>query len=153
MSLRVVVAAPFRREGRDRVTESDFILDLSMKRKWFTPEQARRVVDVALSEGLVERGDADSLVPTFDPRGVSVPEGFAPDESVVQRRSTFERLLEALADAGLEKQEAVAGVNRLQADLEVAVEAAGVLYARRRGLDVDELAERALADLRDRGED
>lgn len=152
MSLRVVVAAPFRREGRDRVTESDFILDLSMKRKWFTPEQARRVVDVALSEGLVERGDADSLVATFDPRGVSVPEGFTPDESVVQRRSTFERVLDALTDAGHEKQEAVAAVNRLQADLGVTVEAAGVLYARRQGVDVDALAERALTDLRDRGE-
>jgi hypothetical protein len=119
-----------------------------MKRRWFTPEQARRVVDVALSEGLLERGDAGSLTPAFDPREVSIPEGFAPDESVVQRRSTFERVLDALTDAGHEKQEAVAAVNRLQADLEVSVEAAGVLYARRQGLDVDALAERALADLR-----
>ena len=147
MSLRVVVAAPFRREGRDRVTESDFIVDLSMKRRWFTPEQARRVVDVALTEGLVERGDADALVATFDPREVTVPEGFTPDESVVQRRSTFEHVLAALTDAGHEKQEAVAAVNRLQSDLGLTVEAAGVLYARRRGVDVDALAERALADL------
>ena len=152
MSLRVVVAAPFRREGRDRVTESDFIVDLSMKRRWFTPEQARRVVDVALTEGLLERGDADSLIAAFDPREVAIPEGFAPDESVVQRRSTFERVLDALTDAGMDKQEAVAGVNRLQADLEVTVEAAGVLYARRRGVDVDALAERALTDLGDGGE-
>lgn len=151
MSLRVVVAAPFRREGRDRVTESDFIVDLSMKRRWFTPEQARRVVDVALSEGLVERGDADSLDAVFDPREVAIPEGFTPDESVVQRRSTFERVLDALTDAGHEKQESVAAVNRLQADLGVTVEAAGVLYARRRGIDVDELTERALADLEGEG--
>jgi len=147
MSLRVVVAAPFRREGRDRVSESDFILDLSMKREWFTPEQARRIVDIGLSEGLLERGDAGSVVAAFDPREVSVPEGFSPDESVVQRRSTFERVLAALTDAGHEKQAAVAGVNRLQADLELTVEAAAVLYARRQGVDVDALAERALADL------
>lgn len=149
MSLRVVVAAPFRREGRDRVTESDFIVDLSMKRRWFTPEQARRVVDVALTEGLIERGEADSLVAAFDPREVAVPEEFTPEESVVQRRSTFERILDALTDAGLDKQEAVADVNRLQSDLGVTVEAAGVLYARRRGIDVEALAERALADLGD----
>jgi hypothetical protein len=153
MSLRVVVAAPFRRNGRERLSENDFIVDLSMKRRWFTPEQAQRVVDVALSEGLVERGDADSLVASFDPREVSIPEGFSPDESVVQRRSTFERVLDALTDAGFEKQESVAGVNRLQADLEVTVEAAAVLYARRQGLDVGPLAERALADLREEGAD
>ncbi|MEF8869524.1 MAG: DUF2240 family protein [Haloarculaceae archaeon] len=153
MSLRVVVAAPFRRNGRERLSENDFIVDLSMKRRWFTPEQAQRVVDVALSEGLVERGDADSLVASFDPREVSIPEGFSPDESVVQRRSTFERVLDSLTDAGFEKQESVAGVNRLQADLEVTVEAAAVLYARRQGLDVGPLAERALADLREEGAD
>ncbi|MFC6941434.1 DUF2240 family protein [Salinirubellus sp. GCM10025818] len=151
MSLRVVVAAPFRREGRERVTESDFIVDLSMKRGWFTPEQARRVVDVAISEGLVERGDADSLVATFEPREASIPEGFTPEESVVQRRSTFERVLDALTDAGHEKQEAVAAVNRLQSDLGLTVEAVGVLYARRQGIDVDALAERALAELEAEG--
>ncbi|MEF8789001.1 MAG: DUF2240 family protein [Haloarculaceae archaeon] len=153
MSLRVVVAAPFRRNGRERLSENDFIVDLSMKRRWFTPEQAQRVVDVAFSEGLVERGDTDSLVASFDPREVSIPEGFSPDESVVQRRSTFERVLDSLTDAGFEKQESVAGVNRLQADLEVTVEAAAVLYARRQGLDVGPLAERALADLREEGAD
>ena len=151
MSLRVVVAAPFRREGRERVTESDFIVDLSMKRGWFTPEQARRVVDVAISEGLVERGDADSLVATFEPREVSIPEGYTPEESVVQRRSTFEHVLDALTDAGHEKQEAVAAVNRLQSDLGLTVEAVGVLYARRQGIDVDALAERALAELEAEG--
>jgi hypothetical protein len=151
MSLRIVVAAPFRREGRERVTESDFIVDLSMKRGWFTPEQARRVVDVAISEGLVERGDADSLVATFEPREVSIPEGFTPEESVVQRRSTFERVLDALTDAGHEKQEAVAAVNRLQSDLGLTVEAVGVLYARRQGIDVDALAERALVELEAEG--
>ena len=153
MSLRVVVAAPFRRNGRERLSENDFIVDLSMKRRWFTPEQAQRVVDVAFSEGLVERGDTDSLVASFDPREVSIPEGFSPDESVVQRRSTFERVLDALTDAGFEKQESVAAVNRLQADLGVTVEAAAVLYARRQGLDVGPLAERALADLREEGAD
>ena len=152
MSLRVVVAAPFRRKGRAQVTENDFIVDLSLKRGWFTPAQAQRVVDIALSEGLVERGDADALVAAFDPREVTIPEGFSPDESVVQQRSTFEHALEALTDAGLEKQAVVAGVNRLQADLELTIEAAAVLYARRQGLDVESLADRALADLREPGD-
>lgn len=152
MSFRVVVAAPFRRKGRERVTESDFIVDLSLKRSWFTTAQAQRVVDIALSEGLVERADADSLVAAFDPREVTIPEGFTPDESVVQQRSTFERALDALTEAGFEKQETVAGVNRLQADLELTIEAAAVLYARRQGLDVESLAERALSDLREGGD-
>ena len=146
MSLRVTVAAPFRRTGGGRVGENEFVVDLSLKRDWFTPDQAKRLVDIAVSEGLVDREDGD-LVATFDPREVSVPEGFAPDESVLQQRSTFQRILDAVTGTGVEKQEAVAAMNRLQADLGVTIEAAGVLYARRQGVDVDDLAERALGDL------
>ena len=146
MSLRVTGAAPFRRTGGRRVGENEFVVDLSLKRDWFTPDQAKRLVDIAVSEGLVDREDGD-LVATFDPREVSVPEGFAPDESVLQQRSTFQRILDAVTGTGVEKQEAVAAMNRLQADLGVTIEAAGVLYARRQGVDVDDLAERALGDL------
>jgi hypothetical protein len=38
-------------------------------------------------------------------------------------------------------------MNRLQSDLGLTIEAAGVLYARRQGVDVDDLSERALGDL------
>lgn len=146
MSLRVTVAAPFRRTGAKRVGENEFVVDLSLKRDWFTPDQAKRLVDIAVSEGLVDREDG-SLVATFDPREVSMPEEFQPDESVLQQRSTFQRVLDAVTGTGVEKQEAVASMNRLQADLGVTIEAAGILYARRRGVDVDDLAERALGDL------
>lgn len=146
MSLRVTVAAPFRKTGAKRVGENEFVVDLSLKRDWFTPDQAKRLVDIAVSEGLVDREDGE-LVATFDPREVSMPEGFQPDESVLQQRSTFQRVLDAVTGTGVEKQEAVASMNRLQADLGVTIEAAGILYARRRGVDVDDLAERALGDL------
>lgn len=146
MSLRVTVAAPFRRTGGDRIGENEFVVDLSLKRDWFTPDQAKRLVDIAVSEGLVDRDDGD-LVATFSPREVSMPEEFAPDESVLQQRSTFQRVLDAVTGTGVEKQEAVAAMNRLQSDLGLTIEAAGVLYARRQGMDVDELSERALGDL------
>jgi hypothetical protein len=126
--------------------ESEFVVALSLDRDWFSPDQAARLVDVAAGEGLLDRED-DDLVAAFDPAGVDVPDDFSPDESVLRRRSTFERVLDALVDAGHEKQEAVAAINRLQADLELTVEAAAVLYARRRGIDVGDLADRAREEL------
>jgi hypothetical protein len=146
MSLRVTVATPFRREGTDRVGENTFIVDLSLKRDWFTPDQAKRLVDIAVTEGLLRR-EGDQLVAAFDPRAVSVPEGFAPDEGVLQRRSTFERLLDAVTGTGVEKQEAVAGINGLQSECGLTLEAAAVLYARQQGVDVRELVDRALGEL------
>jgi len=146
MSLRRTVAAPFRQRGVDELRESEFVVALSLDRDWFSPDQAQRLVDAAVTEGLLERED-EAVAVTFDPAGVTVPEGFVPDESVIQQRSVFERVLGALVDAGVEKQEAIAGINRLQAELDVAVEAAALLYARRQGVDVDGLVDRAREEL------
>ena len=146
MSLRQAVAVPFRTAGTDSLGESEFVVAVSLDRDWFSPDQAKRLVDVAASEGMVDREDGD-LVATFDPGEVAVPDDFAPDDDVLRQRSTFERILEASVEAGIEKQAAVAGVNRLQAELGVTLETAAVLYARRKGVDLGDLAERVRADL------
>ena len=142
MSLRRAVAAPFRQRGVDRLNESEFVVALSLDWGWFSPDQAQRLADVAATEGLVER-TGDELAVSFDPVEVEIPDGFEPDEAVLQQRSTFERLLAAVVDAGVEKRTAVAEINQLQADLGLSVEAAAALYARRRGVEVGELAARA----------
>ncbi|MFB6165644.1 MAG: DUF2240 family protein [Haloarculaceae archaeon] len=146
MSLRRAVAAPFRQQGCDSMGESEFVVALSLDRDWFSPDQAKRLLDVAAGEGLIERAEGDVAV-AFDPDEVDIPEGFVPEESILQERSTFERVLESIVDVGVEKQEAVATINQLQADLGVTVEAAAVVYARRRGVDVGDLADRALGEL------
>ena len=146
MSLRRAVAAPFRRRGVNCLSESEFLVALSLDREWFSPDQAKRLVDIAIGEGLLERADDDLRV-TFDPTEPEVPEQFEPDESVLQRQSTFERLLGRIVEEGTDKQTAVAEINRLQADLAVSIEAAAALYARRNGIEVGRLADRALSDL------
>ena len=146
MSLRRAVAAPFRQRGVERINESEFVVALSLDRDWFSPDQAQRLVDVATGEGLLDR-DGDDILATFDIGDVDVPDGFVPDESVLQQRSTFERVLDTLVDAGVEKQDAVADINRLQAELGLTIEAAAVLYARREGVDVTDLAAMAREDV------
>jgi hypothetical protein len=146
MSLRRAVAAPFRQRGVERINESEFVVALSLDRDWFSPDQAQRLVDVATGKGLLDR-DGDDILATFDIGDVDVPDGFVPDESVLQQRSTFERVLDTLVDAGVEKQDAVADINRLQAELGLTIEAAAVLYARREGVDVTDLAAMAREDV------
>jgi hypothetical protein len=147
MSLEAAVAAPFRDRGRSRLGEGEFVVALSLDRDWFTPDQAKRLVDVAAGRGLLSR-EADDLVAEFDPASVTIPEGFVPDESVLREQSAFERVLSALVDAGVEKQDAVAAINERQRELGVTIEAAAILYARRRGIAVGDAADRTLADLR-----
>ena len=146
MSLKRAVAAPFREDGSRELGESAFVVALSLDRDWFSPDQAKRLVDVAASEGLLDRTDGHVRA-RFDPAAVELPEGFEPGEAILRERSTFERVLDALVEAGHEKQEAVAAVNGLQSELAVSVEAAAVLYAHRQGIDVSEAATAARAEL------
>ncbi|MFB6116873.1 DUF2240 family protein [Halosegnis sp.] len=146
MSLRVAVAAPFRAAGDRRLAESSFVVALSLDRDWFSPDQAKRLVDVAASEGLLNR-EGEELVVSFNPEEVTVPDDFRPDESLLRERSTFERVLDACTDAGIDKQTAVAGINELQAEFAVTVEAAAIVFARRQGLDVDDAAADVLEEL------
>ncbi|GGL26478.1 hypothetical protein GCM10009037_07610 [Halarchaeum grantii] len=146
MSLRVAVGAPFVSEGRDRLGEHEFVVALSLDRDWMSPDQAKRLIDVATGEGLLTREDGD-LVATFDTEAVTVPEEFTPDESLFRERSAFETALDALVADGAERQDAVAAVNALQRDLGVTADVAAVLHARREGLTVDDAAAKAAEDL------
>ena len=139
MSLEATVAVPFRQEGRDRLGDGEFVVALSLDRDWFSPDQAKRVVDVAVSRGLLAREDG-KLVAQFDPEDITIPEEFVPDADVLREQSAFEQVLDKLTAADVEKQEAVAGINVLQRELGLTIEAAAVVYARREGVDVDEAA-------------
>lgn len=151
MDLEATVAAPFAREGRERLGEGEFVVALSLDRDWFSPDQAKRLVDRAVAEGVLERADGELSI-TVDPSAVSIPADAEPGEELLRDRSPFERILAALVDAGAEKRAAVAAINELQADRALTIDAAAVLYARREGVDVDGPARAARAALLDAGD-
>ena len=150
MSLRVAVAAPFAQNGTQTLRENEFVVALSLDRDWFSPDQSKRLIDVATEEGLLER-DGNELRVTIDPASVPVPEEFVPDEDLLRERSAFERVLDRLVADGVEKHEAVGAINALQQELAITIEAAAIVYARGEGIDVSELAPLARSAVLDDG--
>ncbi|WP_435319094.1 DUF2240 family protein [Haloarchaeobius sp. TZWSO28] len=146
MSLRVAVAAPFRQRGKRELEQNEFVVALSLDRNWFSPDQAKRLVDVATGEGLLEQVDGN-LRCTFDPNEVEIPEEFVPGDDVLTERSAFEQVLDDLVAAGHEKHEAVGAINQLQQELDVTIAAAALVYARQQGLDVSEAQVKARQEL------
>ncbi|AUX10419.1 hypothetical protein AArcSl_2804 [Halalkaliarchaeum desulfuricum] len=146
MSLEIAVAVPFRQEGTDRLGRGEFVVALSLDRDWFSPDQAKRLVDIAQGRGLLAEEEG-ALRAQFEPSNVEVPEEFVPDESILREQSTFERVLDALTEAGVEKRDAVASINERQRRLGVANEAAAILVAREHGIQLDGIADRARSDL------
>ncbi len=135
MSLQRVVAAPYKQTGSASLSEQQLVVGLSLHRDWFSPDQAKQIVARAHEEGLIEP-ESGEYVPTFDPGDVRIPRDFSPDQSVLRQRSTFEQMLDAVVAGGTEKRTAVAGINRLQRDLDLTIEAAAALYATEQGVDV-----------------
>jgi hypothetical protein len=129
------------------MSESEYVVALSLDRDWFSPDQAKRLVDVATSQGLLARENGE-LVAEFDPSEVEIPEEFEPDESLLREQSTFEKVLDKVVAAGTEKRTAVAEINELQQEVGLTVEAAAVVYARRKGVAVHVEAEDAREDLK-----
>lgn len=150
MSLRRVVAAPFLRRETDEVTRAEFIYSLTRDAGWFDTDEAEAVLEGGVSEGLLEE-DEDELRPAFDVSGVEVPEDFSPSKrSVVgENRGVFERTVDRLVEAGHDKREAVAEINRRHAEMgDVGVQAAALVVAKEKGLRVADLAREGLEELK-----
>lgn len=152
MTLEAAVAAPFRGAGTDRMGEGEFVVALSLDRDWYSPDQAKRLVDIATGRGLLAEDDGD-LITQFDPAEVHVPADYVPDESILREQSTFEKAIDAVVADGMEKRDAVAAANRRQREAGVTLEAAAVLVARERGVDADSVADAARDELAADGTD
>lgn len=147
MTLRLAVAAPFKGNGRSRLREQAFVVDLAIDRNWVSPDQAKQLADLAKRRGLVEEADGE-LVATFDLDEVTIPEGYVPDESIFNEQTPFETVVDKLVGAGFDRRSAVAGINTLQDELKIPANAAAVVYARGEDVAVADAAERVEAELR-----
>lgn len=135
MDLEKVVAAPFKQQGSTRVAESKFVVGLSLDRNWYSPDQASRIVELGIQNGLLSR-DEDELIAEFTPESVSIPPDFDPSDELLTQESPFEIILRELTDAGMEKQSVVAQINQLQGELGISVDAAAVVFAKSQRADV-----------------
>ncbi len=131
------VSAPFKRKGKDALKESEFVMALSFDLKWFTPDQAKKVVQEAEKAGLIKR-EGDILRPSFELSSVEPPQGFKPDEE----RSLFDRLIERITvETGMDKRRVIALINKKQDELSklVEIEVSAILVALENGVNMDSL--------------
>lgn len=150
MSLRRVVAAPFLRRETDEATRAEFIYSLTRDADWFDTDEAEKVLETGVEEGLL-KADGDDVRPAFDVSEVDVPDGFSPSARslIGENRGVFERTVDRLVEAGHDKRESVAEINRRHAEMgDVGVQAAALIVAKEKGLSVADLAEEGLEEMR-----
>jgi hypothetical protein len=150
VSLRKVVAAPFLRRDVEEVTRAEFIYSLTGDLGWFEPDEAEEVLVAGTEEGILNE-DGGGLEPAFDVGETVIPEGFEPSVEFNRReeKDVFERAVGRLVGAGYDRREAVAEINRVHAGMDgTRIEAAALLTAKMERLEVADLAEEALEEIR-----
>lgn len=67
--------------SKESLSEEEAVKAISMKRRWFSPELARKFLKKALSSGLIVK-ESNKFIPLFDYREVEIPYNYYPDISV-----------------------------------------------------------------------
>ncbi|UZE92652.1 MAG: DUF2240 family protein [Methanosarcinales archaeon] len=140
------VAMPFRKRGKTVLMVSEFIFALSLDLGWFSPEQAKRVLQVAKEAGLVAV-KGDEISPNFDAATVEIPLGFKPELSQLKEQPLFDRIIDLIMTTGVSRKEAIALVNEKQERLQLMIEVTALLVAKERGVDISHLADEAYGTL------
>jgi len=143
--LETCIAVLYKRKGKNVLTEAEFQFAVSLDFRWFTPQEAQRLMDLAIKRGLLQRTDT-YLRPTFDYKDVEAPLSFRPSKEVLAGEkddlTVFAQLVQLITTkGGLKKREAVARINKAQERLGVDVEVSALMVARDLGLDVTDYYE------------
>lgn len=79
----IIITFLFNRSGKSKLRFSDLYLTLSMDLNWFTPEDAKDFVNLALKQKLLTK-KGESIQPCFEYDKIVVPVGFTPSKRVFE---------------------------------------------------------------------
>ena len=138
--LKKVIAAAFKSKGKDYMKESELIYTLSLDLGWFSHDVAKKVVELAIEKGIVQKKD-DNLVPTFNVNEVEIPIDFKPDLAKIFATSIFDLLIQEIAErTGKNVNEVISIINKRQEELGnlLSVEVVALIVAKEFGIDISE---------------
>ena len=139
--VRYAIALLFKRKGRDELTEREFVLSASMDLRWFPPRDAQRLLQLGLETKLLE-SHGGNIRPAFPVDSVEVPRDFVPTAKTLEvatpaSEDVFVGLVDAIvARTKSDRRAVIASINGVQERMDVDVEVAALVAARKAGVDV-----------------
>ncbi|HTY90663.1 MAG TPA: DUF2240 family protein [Methanocella sp.] len=146
--LELAVARAFQLRGKSRLNRTEFTFALAYELKWFTPEESKEVLEAALKQGVLKE-TGDRLVPAFNVKGVVVPPDFKPGKDILEEKSLFDRTLDLLVSAGIDRVAALELIGQKQKEYGglVTPEAAALIIAREKKLNVEPYIDEAYKEI------
>ena len=140
--LKRAVAALFLGEGLESMTEEHAITAISMKRRWFSPEDALRFLKNAEKAGLIRR-KGEKMVPAFEYAAIEVPFAYFPPPSVLDFESD-DLTDDIRSEWGVSDEEYRAAISM---DYPFTDEVKVILWGMKKGKDASEFIKRALDEI------
>jgi hypothetical protein len=81
----IIIAFLFKHSGKKELSFSDLYLTLSMELNWFTPEDAKKFLNQAIKNHLLNKKE-EQVTPTYDYDKIDIPVGFQPTQKVFQEK-------------------------------------------------------------------
>ena len=113
--LKQTITVLFRRKGKAKMSEKEFVFSASIDMRWFSPRSAQRLLDLALRLGLLTKRDGE-LTPNFGLDEMDVPMDFRPTEDIlnVGVEDLLSRMLARLSSSGLDRKDAAERMAAIQ---------------------------------------
>lgn len=145
----------FQTKGKDTLSEKELILSASMDLGWFSPDEAKQLVDICLELKLLNKTE-DGLKPNFDYRVITLPIDFKPSKKILQLESQEPLLLSIIRNihekTQLGRENIMAEINKKQNALDVEIEVAAILVAKKYDADISGFLREAEAEIFKRSE-
>ena len=140
--IEIALAQLFRKKGKSSLTEKEFVFAASLDLRWFTPKEAQKFLDISMESELLALED-DKVKPTFDYKSVEIPKGYAPTtellQSAVKPKGIFLKIIDQIAtEKNMPSKDIISAVNQTQDRMNIAVEVAALIVARRYGVDISQ---------------
>lgn len=136
--LKKTIALLFRKKGNLQMTEKEFVFSASMDLRWFPPKDSQKLLDVAVSRGVVALKDGE-ISPSFDISSVQIPLDFTPTSAVLDlpaKEDSFSRMLDhIMTKQDMDEKNVISRINAIQERMEVEIEVAALLAGAE--MDVD----------------
>ncbi len=143
--LETILAFLFKRSGKEELTPSDLYLPLSMDLQWFSPNQAKTFVNMALQQKLLIKKEG-KLSPSFDYEKIVVPVGFRPSKKPIEEKEIKEEKLDVVKTimalivekTGQDEQSVIKKIKDIEKGKNVSLEVAALLVSKEYDVNVDD---------------
>lgn len=142
--IEIILAFLFKRSGKEELSQSEIYLPLSMNLKWYTLQQARSFINLALNQKLlIKKGEM--LTPNFDYKKVAIPIGFQPSKQIVvgkeddikKEENLVNKIIIKIAKkTKLDKKEITEKISKAEKEKNINTELAALLIGREYGVEV-----------------